>query len=70
MSDNRCAGCGRFHPWENLMSMAGDGSESWFECVNCMSAADLHAFKTARLDRETRKETQARPSQGPEGSAE
>ena len=47
---NQCALCGKFRKWEDLIHTTGDYSDftgffdTWFECVSCMSKAELDRF--------------------------
>ncbi len=52
---NKCAGCGKFKPWDQLHSMAGENDEVWFECLSCMSPADLADIKAVTSPLTSRK---------------
>lgn len=46
----RCDLCNKFTRQEDLMGMAGEYEEYWFECIRCMSNNDLfeHFYRTVR----------------------
>ena len=53
---NKCNECGKFKPWEELTSCAGDSDEignydHWFECVDCMRGIDLIDFTKRKINK-------------------
>lgn len=53
---NKCAQCGKFKPWNDLQSCAGDSDdlgnyEHWFECTDCMSGNDLREFAKKKIEK-------------------
>ena len=52
---NKCNECGKFKPWGELTSCAGDSDdlghyEHWFECIDCMCGNDLREFAKKKIE--------------------